>query len=178
MIGAIFVDGGNASFSLKRKGGDLPERIDYALLPKYVRWRINRDSGASVGFPFKCYYAGYRDQADIDQRRDFSNALKREGWSVFDVQAKYINAEGRWKDDQVDMAMALDAYDLVLKNQLDALVLLTHDSDFAALFKRVPRRVLRYVMGWTEWVAPELTSEATLIPLDEAMKEVGYARQA
>ena len=102
--------------------------------------------------------------------------LKMKGWTHFDIPAKYIAAERYWKDDQVDLTLALDAYDLILRDQVQCLVLMSHDSDFSALFRRIPGKVLKYVAGFKGEMSAELTALAEPMFLDDFWKEIEYGK--
>lgn len=154
--GAVFVDGAAMSRTLTalRAG-----KINYERLVRKVEDLVG------VRLPFKAYYTTHRDPEALKRREPFYDHLRRAGWTVFDTIAK-LCPDGIWRDKGVDLAIALDAYRLVVKSQVSVLVLATHDEDFAELFKRV-NGVRKYVIGFKDYMASALPIVATPIWLDE-----------
>jgi hypothetical protein len=149
-IGAIFVDGGNVSHSLKRRSieeGTKRQRVEYGNLVRALETHPRLSNGSPLTFPFRAYYTAHHDPATLQYRADFYDHLKRNGWSVFDTVSKLCN-DGVYRDKGVDLAIALDAYALALKAQVDTLVVVTHDEDFAELFKRLPAGVRGVSVGF------------------------------
>jgi len=148
-IGAIFVDGGNMSQSLKRRSsraGTSRQRLEYGVLAELLRTHPKVCQGKTIEFPFKAYYTAHHNPELLVHREPFYGYLKRNGWTIFDTVSKLCN-DGIFRDKGVDIAIALDAYALALKGQIDTLVLLTHDEDFAELFKRLPKSVRGISVG-------------------------------
>lgn len=149
-IGAIFVDGGNVSHSLKRRSieeGTKRQKIEYGRLVTALQEHPRVANGKGISFPFRAYYTAHHSPELLLHREPFYEHLRMNGWSVFDTVAKKCD-DGVFRDKGVDLAIALDAYALALKSQIDTLVLLTHDEDFAELFKRLPMWVRGVSVGF------------------------------
>jgi uncharacterized LabA/DUF88 family protein len=149
-IGAIFVDGGNISQSLKRhsrEAGMPRQRLEYGVLTELLRTHPKVANGKPMEFLFKAYYTAHHDPALLVHREPFYDHLRRNGWTIFDTVSK-LCTDGIYRDKGVDLSIALDAYALALKGQIDTLVLLTHDEDFAELFKRLPKSVKGISIGF------------------------------
>lgn len=175
MIGAFFVDGASISISLTQQGQPLmPKRIDYDRLPIVVRAIIREREKLPepIEWNFKNYYVAYK--GDDDRGKDpFIEKIKKWGWSVQEFMAKHYR-DGTWRDKQVDIALALDAYDVIRSGSAKVIVMGTHDSDFAALMKKLPGSVLKYVVGWSDMMARELREVAKPIYLDEIYQKIKY----
>jgi uncharacterized LabA/DUF88 family protein len=149
-IGAIFVDGGNVSHSLKRRsieGGTKRQKIEYGNLVRTLEAHPRLVNGQQLAFPFRAYYTAHHSPAMLTHRAAFYDHLRGNGWSIFDTPSKLCE-DGIYRDKGVDLAIALDAYALVLKAQVDTLVVVTHDEDFAELFKRLPPGVRGVSVGF------------------------------
>lgn len=149
-LGAIFVDGGNVSHSLKRRSreaGTPRQKVEYGLLVEALRNHPQVMNGKPTEFPFRAYYTAHHDPALLVHRAPFYEHLKANGWTVFDTPAKQ-GEDGIFRDKGVDLAIALDAFALALRGQIDTLVLLTHDEDFAQLFLRLPKSVRGISVGF------------------------------
>ena len=149
-IGAIFVDGGNVSHSLKRRSieeGTKRQRIEYGNLIRALEAHPRVANGTGICFPFRAYYTAHHSPELLQHRAPFYEHLRSNGWSIFDTLAKKCD-DGIFRDKGVDLSIALDAYALALKSQIDTLVLLTHDEDFAQLFKRLPLGVRGISVGF------------------------------
>lgn len=175
MIGAFFVDGASISISLTQTGQPLvPKRIDYDRLPIVVRAVIRQKESLPqpITWNFLNYYVAHKGSADHG-KDPFIDKIKRWGWTVQEFMAKQYR-DGTWRDKQVDIALALDAYDVIRSGSAGVIVMGTHDSDFAALFKKVPNNVLKYVIGWDSMMARELRDVATPIYLENIYQKVKY----
>ena len=149
-IGAIFVDGGNVSHSLKRRSiedGTKRQKIEYGNLIRALEANPKVNGGKPLTLMFRAYYTAHHMPELLVHRTPFYEHLRSNGWSVFDTLAKLCN-DGIFRDKGVDLAIALDAYALALKGQIDTLVVVTHDEDFAELFKRLPPRVRGISVGF------------------------------
>lgn len=149
-IGAIFVDGGNVSHSLKRRSieeGTKRQKIEYGNLIRALEANPKVNGGKPLTLLFRAYYTAHHMPELLAHRAPFYEHLKSNGWSVFDTLAKLCN-DGIFRDKGVDLAIALDAYALALKAQIDTLVVVTHDEDFAELFKRLPLGVRGISVGF------------------------------
>jgi uncharacterized LabA/DUF88 family protein len=166
-VGAIFVDGANISRSLTaRSQGKGRPLVDYGRVVD----ALNRIFG--VPFSFRAYYTTHRDKAALERREPFYDHLRRNGWTVFDLQAKCVvnsdHPEGMWMDKGVDLAIGLDAYRLALtEKNLTVLALATHDADFAQLFMRVPPSITGVSLGWKGNIAMDLVAVTKPVYLDE-----------
>lgn len=175
MIGAFFVDGASISISLTERGQPLvPKRIDYDRLPIVVRAIIREREKLPqpISWNFLNYYVAHKGVGDIG-KDSFLEKIKKWGWTVQEFMAKQYS-DGHWKDKQVDIALALDAYDVIKSGSASVIVMGTHDSDFAALFKKLPGSVLKYVIGWDSHMARELRDVATPIYLENIYQKVKY----
>jgi uncharacterized LabA/DUF88 family protein len=149
-IGAVFVDGGNVSQSLKRRSQEMGtprQRIEYGVLIERLQSHPKVMNGKPTEFLFRGYYTAHHSPELLVHREHFYSHLRRNGWTVFDTLAKLCN-DGVFRDKGVDLAIALDAYALALKAQVDTLVVVTHDEDFAELFKRLPVGVRGISVGF------------------------------
>lgn len=174
MIGAVFVDGANLAYSLgTREKVPAPRRIRYAALIGVLRAMTAVD-GRSADFRFKCYYGTYRDEIDRARRERFFDSLKRAGWTVFLAPSR-LYGDGSYKDKGVDIQIALDAFDVCVTKSVEVLALVSHDSDFAPLFRKLPPAVHRYVLGWEHRMPHELPEVAKLISLDSIYHEIAYS---
>lgn len=167
-IGAIFVDGANMSRALTARFHDGKGRIliDYGKLADILERRYK------VPFRYRTYYTSHRDDVAAARRKPFYDHLRRNGWTVFDYPAKWIvnkdHPEGIWMDKGIDLAIGLDAYRIVLKDEnLSVLALASHDADFAQLFKRLPASVLGVSIGWRGSIAIDLEEVSEPVYLDE-----------
>lgn len=169
MIGGLFVDGPNLAASLLRAAVcNAPRRIDFAAFPKVLSRVLYPTPPASVEFLFKCYYGGFRDERDQMRKKDFVAMLGRLGYVAHEPEAKEL------RDKQTDIAVALDAYKLAVSGQIGLLAVVTHDRDFAALFKRLPTNVRGVVVGWRADMAPELPAVAEPVYMDDILADVAY----
>lgn len=168
--GALLVDGSNFITSIERRGpGRAPGRVDFNALVAALESRL---PGVRLGL--RHYYGSYRTPEQLAVRKDFFDALRRRGWGVYELQAKHYS-DGRWKEKQVDLAIALDAYKLALLGHVEVLVLVTHDADFLALINRLPASVKAVVVGWDDEMSLELRrANAEFIKLDEIWHDVLY----
>lgn len=166
-VGAIFVDGANMSRALTARfhEGKGKFLIDYGKLVEAL------DLIFGVKFVFRTYYTTHRDEEAAERREPFYDHLRRNGWTVFSSPARLIvnsdHPEGIWMDKGVDLAIGLDAYRLVLLEQVSVLVLATHDADFAQLFKRLPPSVVGASVGWKGNIALDLEAVTRPVYLDE-----------
>lgn len=175
MIGAFFVDGASISISLTQQGQPLmPKRIDYDRLLIVVRAVIREREKLPepIDWRFKNYYVAHKGLEDVS-KDPFLDKLKKWGWTVQEFMAKHYR-DGTWRDKQVDIALALDAYDVIRSGSASVIVIGTHDSDFAALFKKLPGSVVKCVVGWSDMMARELREVAKPIYLDEIYQKIKY----
>lgn len=162
-VGAIFVDGGNVSQSLKRRSRQLgvPRlRLEYGDLVEALKVHPRIMNGRPLEFHFKAYYTAHHDPALLAHREPFYAHLRKNGWTIFDTVAK-LCSDGIYRDKGVDLSIALDAFSLALKEQIDTLVVLTHDADFAELFRRLPKSVKGISVGFKSETAILLQQTAS-----------------
>lgn len=158
-LGAIFVDGGNVSHSLKRRSvqqGTPRQKIEYGQLIRVLEVELG------VTLAFRAYYTAHHDPALLEHRAGFYTHLKSNGWSVFDKPSKLCE-DGVWRDKGIDMSIGLDAFALALKAQVDTIVLLTHDADFAELFRRLPIGVRGISVGFRGQTAMDLQNVSSKV---------------
>lgn len=150
--GVLIVDGANWSHALE--GGRL--RINYDILVS----RIQNATGIKIiGLS---YYTAFQTQADLDRRWGFLNYLKNLGWNVQAMPAT-LGPNGRWRDKEVDIAIALDAYEEVVSGAADAVLIGSGDEDFAALFRRLPESVKGWVVSFKGSTSPMLQTVADVL---------------
>lgn len=172
MTGAIFIDGASwaQSFSEQAKG-IIPLRVDYDRLVNVLATMIA--SGQIVDMPHRFYYSTFRGSDTRASKRAFFNEIKKARFIVSEVPAK-LYADGHYEDKGVDLAIALDAYRLVLQGLVDVVVLGTHDTDFVSLFDRLPPTCSAVVVGWKRSMGGELHQAARPIYLDDIWEQVRY----
>ncbi len=152
--GAIFVDGANWAYPLM--GG----RINYDWLIS----RIQKITGIKlIGF---YYYTAFRKKEDLDRRWAFLNYLKDLGWQVQAMPA-VLGADGVWRDKEVDVAIALDAYEEARSGRAKAIIIGSGDQDFAALFRRLPDEIDRWSVGFRDHMSPALGAVSRVIFLED-----------
>ena len=159
-MGAVLVDGANFCITLKNKG--LPP-VDYEKLEKIVATEVERKVGEPVTFSFKNYYRNVIESTP--KAEAFKTHLSRQGWTV-DERPSKLYRDGHHRDSGIDLCLALDAYGMALRGYVSSIVVVTHDSDFAALFERLPNHIQGFVVGWRERMARELPDVAHPIFLD------------
>lgn len=161
--GVLIVDGANWSHALE--GGRL--RIDYETLVV----RIQQATGIKIiGLS---YYTAYRTRADLDRRWGFFNYLKTLGWNVQAMPAT-LSADGQWRDKEVDVAIALDAYEEARSGAANAILIGSGDEDFAALFRRLPEDVQGWVVSFRNKTSPMLQQVANVLFIED----LGVVREA
>lgn len=169
-IGAIFVDGSNVISHLDRIGG--PEgggRIDWGRLAE----ALEREAG-SVSFRYRSYYGSYQTSTELHLRKPFTDLIKSQGYHVHLYPSK-VYRDGSMREKQVDLALALDAYALVLKKQIEVLAIVSHDSDFVALVDRLPATVEAIIIGFHDGMANELLrARAKRVWLDDLWREISH----
>jgi uncharacterized LabA/DUF88 family protein len=171
LLGALFVDGANVAHQLsKRRDGLLEEpRIHWPSLEKVLRVRCSPDGLSLVDWRFRHYYCSHRTEADQQGRGSLNMMFSEHGWIVIDTQSKQYG-DGHFEDKQVDIEIAIDAYHLALLDQVQVIALVTHDSDFAALARKVREfrpKVQVFAVGWTDVMGHELIDHARVVPMQE-----------
>lgn len=117
---------------------------------------------------------------DAPCRRIYGNWSKGSGWkedllleySIMPIQ-QFAYTHGK---NSTDMAMVIDAMDLLYQNKVDGFCLVTSDSDFTRLAMRL-REEQKYVLGMGESKAPMALTHACdrfilLNLIDESNKEI------
>lgn len=155
----VFIDAANIFYAQKT----LKWRISYERLMKYFK------KECSLG---KCFVYTAFIQEDEGQNR-FIKMLKKSGFIVRTKPVKRIRlAKGvyQWKGN-FDVELTMDVIDNL--NKFKTLILLSGDSDFAPLLKRVKeyqKRVI--VMSTKNHVAKELLEQAKFVNLKKLRKEI------
>lgn len=152
---ALFVDGANWSKSLS----DLGMRVDY----KKLVFELQQVTGTKITSLH--YYTTYKSQESLDRRWAFLNSLKGLGWEVFAIPAK-INVVGKWHDKEIDIGIAIDAYETIRSGYAQDLIIGTGDGDFAALFRRLPAEVGKWAIGFKDAMSPMLKDVANVILME------------
>lgn len=154
--GVLIVDGANWTHALE--GGRY--RIDYDLLVS----RLQQITGVKlIGFS---YYTAFRTEVDLEKRWGFLNYLKNLGWVVNAMPAT-LGADGRWRDKEVDVAIALDAYEEARSGDIGAVMIGSGDEDFAALFRRLPEGVAGYAISFKAALSKKLRDVANVIVMED-----------
>lgn len=162
-VGAVFIDGGNVSYQLMAMGRR--PRLDYFRLAELLAKHASSD-GMPVNYAFRCYFEANHGEESLDRRKDFHRILEEAGWSLFSFPAK-LCSDGVWRDKGLDITLALEAYRLALLRQIEVLVLVSHDDDFAALFRYLPKDIFKVVAGFRGKIGQELAKAADKIVLVE-----------
>ncbi len=169
VTGALLVDNGNLIVNLDRKQNR--ERIDFEALAPVLAHRINAEGGETVLWRYKQVYRAYRPGEVTKGYRGFNHHLRELGWSVDERPFKRYE-DGRWGEKGVDVALALDAQALVMRGYVSLIAILSNDSDFAALFERLPLDTSRYVVCWKRETPRELHKWAKVIYLEDVWEEI------
>ena len=168
-IGAVFVDGANLAIRLRDKG--IRERMDFNSFDRTLRRKTRLMLGESVEFKFKAFYRSIREEGLSKGAEGFLAHLNHCGWSVITRPTK-VYADGSHKDAGIDLDLALDAYRLALLNQVQVIAIVTHDSDFMALFQRLPGTCKGIIVGFNDGMARELRTCATPIYLEDIWHDI------
>lgn len=156
MDAVLVVDGANWSHALE--GGRL--RINYDRLVS----RLQEFTGTKIiGL---LYYTAYRTKADLDRRWAFLNYLSNMGWEVQAMPAT-LSHDGHWRDKEVDVAIALDAYKEAMSGKIQAIIIGSGDEDFGALFRRLPENVKGFVLSFRAKLATSLRDVAKVIIMED-----------
>lgn len=155
----VFIDAANIFYAQKT----LKWRISYERLIKYFKKECN------LG---KCFIYTAFAQEDEGQNR-FIKMLKKSGFIVRTKPVKRIRlAKGvyQWKGN-FDVELTMDVIDNLSK--FKTLILLSGDSDFAPLLKRVKENKKRViVMSAKSHVSKELLDQAKFVNLKKLRKEI------
>lgn len=168
-IGAVFVDRANLAIRLREKG--IRERMDFKSFDSTLRRKTKLMLGESVEYKFKAFYRSIREEGLTRGAEGFLAHLKHCGWSVMTRPTKRF-ADGTHKDAGIDLDLALDAYRLALLNQVQVIAIVTHDSDFMALFQRLPGTCKGIVVGFDDGMARELRTCAQPIYLEDIWRDI------
>lgn len=156
---ALFVDGANWTKGVEKLKGR-SGRINYnKIVPM-----IQDATGTRIVALY--YYTAYRTQADLDRRWPFLTFLKDLGWQVQAMPAESV-AEGQWRDKEVDIAIALDAYEEAISGKAESIMIGSGDGDFAALFRRLPEPVGKWAISFRANQSSVLNTVANVVHLDD-----------
>lgn len=162
-IGAIFVDGGNISHQLMAMGRK--PRLDYFKLAELLARHASPDA-VLVNYALKAYFEAHHGEESLERRKDFHRILKEANWSLFSFPAK-LCSDGVWRDKGLDITLALEAHTLAVLAQIQVFVLVSHDADFAALFRYLGKDIFKVVVGFRGKIGQELAKEADRVVLIE-----------
>lgn len=171
--GGLFVDNANLVVSLERHEDT---RIDFAVFHEVLAREASKLAGIEIAFPVRCFYSTYRPGEEA-RKAGFYRRLKESGWSVSTRPAKHYQ-DGHWEDKGSDLAIALDAHGMVYRKYIGAVAVVTDDSDFAALFERLPLDVKGFAVGWDNRMARELKQYAAPIYLGALLPEIAMKEHA
>lgn len=152
--GALFVDGANWSLSLANM------RLDYRSLV----YEIQQATGVKITGLH--YYTTFQSQDGLDRRLPFLNHLRNLGWAVIVMKATE-GCDGVWRDKEVDISIALDAYEAVRSGYVQDLIIGSGDGDFAALFRRLPADVGKWVVGFKSSLSTTLKDLAKVVLVED-----------
>lgn len=155
-LGVLIVDGANWSISLDAK----KLRVNYDLLIYQLERR------ARVKLAGLLYYTTFRNQEDLHRRRAFFNYLRDLGWQV-QVMPATLGVDGVWRDKEVDIAIALDAYEEARSGHVSAVMIGSGDEDFGALFRRLPDGVQGWSVGFRGNMARSLKDVSQVVFLED-----------
>lgn len=155
---AIFIDSANVVYSLK----DLGWKIDYK---KFKRYFQRKSKVAGIYF-----YSSYVD--DSEKQRSLFEMLSRIGFIVRSKELKYIKQKDGTilKKGNLDVELTIDAVTALRKYQ--TAILLSGDSDFAALVNYLKGRRKRVIVISTRG---HISKE--LITVSDAFFYFGYFRK-
>lgn len=147
----VFVDGANWSKQLAEGF-----RINYN---KLVR-ALQRETKTRIISLY--YYTGFTSQECLGRRMPFLEYLKNLGWVVQAMPAT-LGVDGRWRDKEVDISIALDAYAEICSGAAQALILGSGDEDFGALYRRLPEGTQAWAVGWRGHMSARLPVKAIFL---------------
>lgn len=167
---AFLVDNANVIHSLDLDHSHM--RIDYQVLSEEVRRVVEEKIEGPIQWVLRRFYRTFRPGIERSSgSRAFDAYLCNTGWDV-DYRPSKKYRDGSWADKGTDLAIALDAQAMTLNGFVEVLVIMTHDSDFAALFERVLTHIRSFVVGWSRGMAIELPQAANVIYLEHLEKAV------
>jgi len=130
----------------ERKLGWFDFKEFHRLLQEYVR---TKEQGS---FAYKVVYAAWF-QGLFTSTRSEEHQLRRERGLHHDlmhagIEAKYLPMSASEQEKGVDVALAVDALQIGLKNQIDIAVLVTGDGDFVPLVRALNKNGVRVVVAY------------------------------
>ncbi|MCS6986617.1 MAG: NYN domain-containing protein [Sphingomonadaceae bacterium] len=174
---------------------DIRRRIDLGGLHDFIRWRVAKleDYPKSMCRIVEAhYYRGRFTLADIDEKanRDGNPGFVEEflrGERVFDqlmaqhhITPHYLRVDTSRdypRERGVEVALALDAYDLAVTRRLDWVALMTPDADYVPLVRRLALVGTRVLLLAFEFpgktvVSKALIAEATdVVPMHQVAEQ-------
>ena len=166
---AVFYDGSyfQQVTNHYRYGHEIGRRIDLGGLHDFVRWRVSKleDYPKAMCQIVEAHYfrgrfslSDLEDKAERDQNPGFVEDFLR-GERVFDqllaqhnITPHYLRIDTRQdppREKGVDVAMALEAFDVAVTRKLDWVALITADADYLPLVRKlgaIGARVM--LLGW------------------------------
>jgi len=152
---SIVVDGANWAWSLSKQDA----RVNFEKLVDRVQ------EAANLKITALTFWTAYRSQEDLGRRWPFLSYLKDLGWNVNIIPATLV-AQGHWADKQVDINIALDAYEDALAG-FGAVIIGSGDGDFAAVFKRFPKGVQGYTLAFRNNISSSLAKVSHVIYMED-----------
>lgn len=169
IVGALLVDGANMAIRLDYgRGGD---RIDFQAFERALASQIEKREKRPVVWSYRQMYRTFHPGSPTPRYQDFNKYLRHIGWTVDERPAKRMT-DGHWRDKGSDLALALDAQALVFRKYISLIAVVTNDSDFAALYERMPADTKMYSVCWRKKMPEELTYIATPIYLEDIWNDI------
>jgi hypothetical protein len=186
---AIFYDGSyfQQVTNHYRYSHPIGRRIDLGGLHDFVRWRVSRLEEYP---PALCqiveahYFRGRFTLSDLDDKaaRDANPGFVEEflrGERVFDqllsahnIVPHYLRVDTRQdppREKGVDVAMALEAFDVAVTRKLDWVVLITPDADYVPLARKLAAIGTRVMLlGW-EFPGRTIVAKALINEVSDAI---------
>lgn len=161
----LLIDGRNITHALEKVSPGKQLRVNYGALGRTIVSNIMR-TGDSLEWLYRGYYTGRPSTEAPDKRTGFYKHLEHHHWTVVELPSKLCD-DGIWRDKEVDISLAIDAFKYVFCRGANIVIVGSHDGDFAALFRRLPDTVRKYSLGFYEMMAVELKATSQVISLKD-----------
>lgn len=177
---AVLIDGANLAFTVKMlKEQNEIDNLDYAKLQRYFEEKFNL---------LRIYYytAQYYDEEGHNELQGVQDWLEYNGFTLVKKRARKIktdNDKGFIIKGNMDIEIAVDALTLARQKQIERIVLMTGDSDFAYLVKELQNCAIKVDVVSSMKTKPviigdELRRQADqFIELADLIVEINLAQQ-
>lgn len=151
----VLIDGANLSYLLKQ----IEFKIDFRWLRRYFKKRVNLVSIR--------YYTAHDNQNS--KQAKFFNVLKDCGYEIINKELKYIRGKNNnFLKGNMDVEITIDAIVGFCCDTYDVLILVSGDSDFAALIKFLQEKGKECcIMSSQKVISKELSSICDVVDLTE-----------